>query len=209
MKIIRIIVVVLVVGVLLAVIFPQMQRTDCSPRTSCASNLKQLRLAIYEYADMRKGGRQQLPSGRDVPIHGYQHHPANSLGERFVECLFMGKLPIMRDPSILECIGRDVGVNKFVLSPDEGNFDVGYSSYLYPAIDWTPEAIAASGFEKKDIPLAMDRAGNHEGGANILFMSGLVEFYSNDEFPLGMRYVNPKDPNSPVVDKNGKVILVP
>ncbi|MGE4159251.1 MAG: hypothetical protein AB7F75_09155 [Planctomycetota bacterium] len=173
--------------------------------TNCASNLKQLSLAIEEY----KNKYQCSPSAFSDMVCGVRHHASNSKGESYVECLFMGKDAVLRDSAILNCPSYAGKANLFIKGAEPKNFDIGKCSYLFPAVDWTPEQIAASGFQGGHVPLVIERAGNHENGSNILFTDGQVEFLKFDEFPAQMHYQNAEDPESPVVDRNGKVILAP
>lgn len=197
---VEILVVIAIIGILMALVLPQLQKAkEKANITNCASNLKQLSLAIEEYKNS-KGARRNWPTplGAKIPpsLLGAACFNSTKAGVRFQEMLCNGRSPIIRDTAIFSCPSNSTDIpgkhepTATSWSQTDFKFNFNYPSSGNPAywFRYNDTYPLKGGAENANTPMALDRTegiganliNNHSDGANILFLSGSVEFLDID-----------------------------
>ncbi|MGE4158945.1 MAG: prepilin-type N-terminal cleavage/methylation domain-containing protein [Planctomycetota bacterium] len=194
---VEILVVIAIIGILMALVLPQLQKArEKANITNCASNLKQLSLAIEEYKNV-KGQRRSWPSitGAKIPpsTTGTNCFTSTLSGVRFAEALCNGRAPVIRDCAIFNCPSNTQNV---VASGNSGwnqtnfkyDFGIGTTTSLAYWFRYNDSYPLRGGAENANTPVACDvtqgtgagKLNNHSDGANMLYLSGSVEFLDLD-----------------------------
>ena len=170
--------VVLLVGVLAGILLPGLQPASdqCGPRWRCRWNLKQIGYGCHLCAIEHD---EKFPPG---------------LGHLYGDLITDGKLFLcpMADNAI--AIEDDSSVPLASYTPDM--FTERHTDYEYVA--------GLSPSDPPDLVLAYDRAGNHDGGRNVLFVGNNVEWMKEDDFQAALaktrEYLKVKESGRPVGD---------
>jgi len=200
---IELLVVIVVVALLGALIFPGViGARENANIAACSGNLKHIGLAIHSYyagKGQRKFYPRYSPKDGEIMIGGFHHHNSNSIGEKFVECFYMGVKPTLDNSDILACPSTpEYNPNIFNISTTAPyNFDIGQTGYLFRDTEKFPLRMISQNLT--GIPVACDRAGNHNRGFNVLFGDGHTDFYDYDSAPFG--FADDSDPHSPLKDQ--------
>lgn len=194
---VEILVVIAIIGILMALVLPQLQTArEKANITNCASNLKQIYLAIEDYKN-GKGQRRSWPTDAGINIPGTgSPYTATDKGLRFAECLCNGRAPTVRNTDIFVCPSnptnvpykwdagfRDLDAAGKPIAPYK--FDFGANGIAYWMRYNNPSDYPLKGgAENSNTPLAIDRTdgtnNNHSDGANLLSLGGAVEFLNLD-----------------------------
>lgn len=155
---IELVVVVAIIALLIAILLPSLAAARSSAKYAvCASNLRQIGLAIHEYADEN---RRRLPRGPDAehafdfvgtaPYMTNQLYSADGNGIPSRGPMFTGLGLLLRrhsrDPHIFFCpagdglnIAEEVEQIEQILDPDYTFLDNAHCSYWYRHLDFLPE----------------------------------------------------------------------
>ena len=138
--IIEVLVVVTIIGVLIALLLPAVQSArDSARRTQCASNLKQIGIALLNFENANK----HFPSGY---VSSYDN-AGNDTGPGWGWCAFI--LPEMEENAIYQTIHFDLPIEH----PMNGARVANIQSFFCPSDD-TPRVWAAKSRDANGNPLA-------------------------------------------------------
>jgi len=200
---IELLVVITIIGVLGALLLPAVFSAQENANIAvCGNNLKQIGLAVQLYFS-GKGRRRYYPrystgASKQDKIAGKDHAAGNTDGEKFIECLYMGRRSTLDNSELLVCPTKadEQIVPPFEVDPVQGNFDVGITSYIYRNTDDGQYPLRNQ--NATGTPVAADKAGNHNKGYNLLFLDGHVSWESYDGGRFA--YDNDEDPASSLMD---------
>jgi prepilin-type N-terminal cleavage/methylation domain-containing protein/prepilin-type processing-associated H-X9-DG protein len=200
---IELLVVIGIITILIGILLPTISAArGRAMRLACMSNLRQLGLCMYEYAN---SFHDRLPNGNPPEKWG-DYDGANSIMTIF-------NLEFVKDPAVFHCPAQGDSAPSDIVTADESLPNSARQSYDFFFLYWPPELGPICTKMKGRAPLAWDRdaadpspdpsaAVNHGKmvGGNVLFADGHAEWqpaklWEGTNWPTPANEFFPPDPN--------------
>ena len=164
---IELLVVIAVIAILAGLLLPAIARArEEARKLNCKSNLRQIGISMVTYVDNFGDGR-------------YYPYSANG-GVATLSLLYESTQKLLQDPRGFIC----PSTTDTTCTADA--LDTGTTSYLGRAHSWGPLSDSAESDTRISGDDSYESAGNnHEGGCNVLFLDGHVEFITITNSPTG------------------------